>query len=148
LDLSLLLYSALRCLRMVLHLICWNRSSRLKYLLLRLSCFSCYACNSFRTTQRGCEWIRIWARNLLFVCASFFSRFGLLLFWGRGRIRVVFVQLFIGSVIGAFVTSELARSSYVITTIGASMRQNLPLPMALEMAAVGQDNNGPIFFEI
>ena len=70
---------------------------------------------------------------ILFTIAAF-AFFGI---WGG--IGLVFVQLFIGAVIGAFATSELARSSYVITTIGASMRQNLPLPMALEMAAVGQD---------
>jgi len=96
---------------------------------------------AFGPQREGSEWIKIWARNLLLVCGLLFITICAFTFLGAGGgFGVVFVQLFISAVIGAFSTSELARSSYVITTIGASMRQNLPLPMALEMAAVGQDN--------
>lgn len=95
---------------------------------------------AFGPRRDGSQWARIWARRILTACGlilftvAAFASFGT---WGG--IGLAFVQLFILAVIGAFATSELARSSYVITTIGASMRQNLPLPMALEMAAVGQD---------
>jgi type II secretory pathway component PulF len=95
---------------------------------------------AFGPRREGSLRARIWARRILTACGLIvitFGAFAILGVWGG--FGLVFVQLFIWAVIGAFATSELARSSYVITTIGASMRQNLPLPMALEMAAVGQD---------
>jgi type II secretory pathway component PulF len=95
---------------------------------------------AFGPRREGSQWARIWARRVLMACFLILFTVAAFAFFGAwGGIGLVFVQLFIGAVIGAFATSELARSSYVITTIGASMRQNLPLPMALEMAAVGQD---------
>jgi type II secretory pathway component PulF len=95
---------------------------------------------AFGPRRDGSQWARIWARRVLIACVLILFTVAAFAFFGIwGGIGLVFVQLFIGAVIGAFATSELARSSYVITTIGATMRQNLPLPMALEMAAVGQD---------
>ena len=95
---------------------------------------------AFRPRRDGSQWARIWARRVLIACALLLFTVAAFAFFGAwGGIGLVFVQLFIGAIIGAFTTSEFARSSYVITTIGASMKQNLPLPMALEMAAVGQD---------
>jgi type II secretory pathway component PulF len=95
---------------------------------------------AFGPRREGSRWARIWARRILTACGLIVITFGAFAFFGVwGGIGLVFVQLFIWAVIGAFATSEMARSSYVITTIGSSMRQNLPLPMALEMAAVGQD---------
>ena len=95
---------------------------------------------AFGPRRDGSQWARIWARRVLTACGLIVLTFGSFAFFGIwGGVGLVFVQLFIWAVIGAFATSELARSSYVITTIGSSMRQNLPLPMALEMAAVGQD---------
>jgi len=43
--------------------------------------------------------------------------------------------ILIGLIISYGLTSRYAIASYVISTIGSSMRQNLPLPMALESAA-------------
>jgi type IV pilus assembly protein PilC len=95
---------------------------------------------AFGPRREDSRWARIWARWILTACGLIVLTFGAFAFLGVwGGFGLVFVQLFIWAVIGAFATSELARSSYVITTIGSSMRQNLPLPMALEMAAVGQD---------
>ena len=95
---------------------------------------------AFGPRREGSRWARIWARRILTGCVLILFTIGAFAFLGIwGGFGLVFVQLFIWAVIGAFATSELARSSYVITTIGSSMRQNLPLPMALEMAAVGQD---------
>jgi type II secretory pathway component PulF len=95
---------------------------------------------AFGPRRDGSQWARIWARRVLTACGLIVLTFGAFAFFGIwGGVGLVFVQLFIWAIIGAFVTSELARSSYIITTIGSSMRQNLPLPMALEMAAVGQD---------
>lgn len=95
---------------------------------------------AFGPRREGSGWARIWARWVLAICGLIFLTICAFAFLGLwGGFGLIFVQLFIGAAVGAFATSELARSSYVITTIGASMRQNLPLPMALEMAAVGQD---------
>ena len=95
---------------------------------------------AFGPRRDDSQWPRTWAGRILLACGLIVFTFGSFVFFGTwGGFGLVFVQLFIGAAIGAFATSELARSSYVITTIGASMRQNLPLPMALEMAAVGQD---------
>ncbi len=46
----------------------------------------------------------------------------------------------IGEAISFGLTSRHSTATYVISTIGASMRQNLPLPMALESAAAGRDD--------
>ncbi len=54
-----------------------------------------------------------------------------------GITGIVFLALLIGSLIAYRLTSQQAIAAYVISTIGASMRQNLPLPMALESAADG-----------
>jgi type II secretory pathway component PulF len=102
--------------------------------------FATLLITAFGPRREGSKWARIWARRVLMACILILltiSAFAFLGVWGG--FGLIFVQLFIGAVIGAFAASELARSSYVITTIGSSMRQNLPLPMALEMAAVGQD---------
>ncbi|MFC1603859.1 type II secretion system F family protein [Planctomycetota bacterium] len=54
---------------------------------------------------------------------------------------IVFVALLIGSIIAYGLTSRLATDTYVISTIGSIMRQNLPLSMALESAAGGRADN-------
>jgi len=56
-------------------------------------------------------------------------------------ILVVAVIGMIGAAINYGLTSRHSTAAYVISTIGASMRQNLPLPMALESAAAGRDDN-------
>lgn len=50
----------------------------------------------------------------------------------------LFGVVIIGSLIGFFLTQGRSVALQVISTIGASMRQNLPLPMALESAAAGR----------
>lgn len=78
------------------------------------------------------KWILIgFALLLLFVTA--FAVFG-----SGGMFGLVLFLLFIGAVIGYGLTSRQATAAYVISTIGSSMRQNLPLPMALESAASGR----------
>ena len=54
---------------------------------------------------------------------------------------IVFFALLIGSIIAYGLTSRLATDTYVISTIGSIMRQNLPLSMALESAAGGRADN-------
>jgi type IV pilus assembly protein PilC len=50
---------------------------------------------------------------------------------------IIFFIIFISSIIAYSLTSRNMTTAYVLSTIGASMRQNLPLPMALESAASG-----------
>jgi len=54
---------------------------------------------------------------------------------------IMFFVLFVGSVIAYGLTSRHATDAYIISTIGSSMRQNLPLPMALESASSGCTDN-------
>ncbi len=55
-----------------------------------------------------------------------------------GVIGFIFFILFMGSIIAFTITSRYSTATYIISTIGSSMRQNLPLPMALESAAGGR----------
>jgi type IV pilus assembly protein PilC len=50
----------------------------------------------------------------------------------------IWVLVFTGATISYALTSRHTTAVYVISTIGSSMRQNLPLPMALESAAAGR----------
>jgi general secretion pathway protein F len=52
-----------------------------------------------------------------------------------GVVGIGFLGLLFGYVIGVSVTQRNATTAFVISTIGASIRQNLPLPMALQSAA-------------
>ena len=58
-----------------------------------------------------------------------------------GIIGIVFCVVLVVSIIAYSLTSRHATATYVISTIGSSMRQNLPLPMALESAASGLTDN-------
>ncbi len=55
-----------------------------------------------------------------------------------GFVGLILILIFVGSVISYLITSRYMTIAYVISTIGSSIRQNLPLPMALETAASGQ----------
>jgi type II secretory pathway component PulF len=82
--------------------------------------------------QKCAKWILIsFVSLLLFV--TVFAMFG-----SGGAFGAVFFCLFIGAVIAYGLTSRQAMGAYVISTIGSSMRQNLPLPMALDSAASGR----------
>ena len=52
-----------------------------------------------------------------------------------GAAGIGFLGLLFGYCIGIAVTQRNATTAFVISTIGASIRQNLPLPMALQSAA-------------
>jgi len=82
--------------------------------------------------QRCARWILI---SLMF-CLLFAAAF--VVFGPGGIFGVVLFVLFVGAVISYGLASRHATAAYVISTIGASIRQNLPLPMALESAASGR----------
>ncbi|MBN2182311.1 MAG: type II secretion system F family protein [Sedimentisphaerales bacterium] len=65
-----------------------------------------------------------------------------------GTFCVIFFGLTIGSIIIYFFTSRTVTSAHIISTIGSSVRQNLPLPMALESAAIGRDKRSRILLNI
>ena len=82
--------------------------------------------------QKCAKWILItFAFLLLLVTVGF-------VFSPLSIVGFVFFILFIGSIIAYGLTSQHATAAYVVSTIGSSMRQNLPLPMALESAAGGR----------
>jgi type II secretory pathway component PulF len=61
----------------------------------------------------------------------------------------VFVVLIVGVIVAFELASSRAIAAYIFSTIGSSMRQNLPLPMALESAAIGlKDDRARILHKI
>ena len=85
--------------------------------------------------QRWAKWILIGLVFLL-LFATAAAVFGPL-----GIVGSAFFALFVMLVISYALTSRQVIAAYVLSTIGSSMRQNLPLPMALESAASGQIDN-------
>jgi len=63
---------------------------------------------------------------------------GFVLFLPGAPIVLIIFIAFTGFIINYAGTSRYATAAYVVSTIGSSMRQNLPLAMALESAASGQ----------
>jgi type II secretory pathway component PulF len=64
-----------------------------------------------------------------------------------GVAGLIFFILFMSLVIAYTLTSRHAVATYVISTIGSSMRQNLPLSMALESAAGGRADSRSIILQ-
>ncbi len=94
------------------------------------------------------KWPQIWARLLLwgfalllFIVTSLFAVANLPAFQFPFLLLVLLAITSIGAAISYGLTSRHATATYVISTIGSSMRQNLPLPMALESAAGGRDDS-------
>jgi len=88
--------------------------------------------DSKRWPQRIAKWILIGSSILLASVIAFFF------FGSGGSFGLILFISFVGFFISYTSTSRYARGAYVISTIGSSMRQNLPLAMALESAASGQ----------
>jgi type IV pilus assembly protein PilC len=82
------------------------------------------------------KWI-LWVFALLLLFIILGALCGPLLISG-----IMFFVLLAGSVISYGLSSRHATDAYIISTIGSSMRQNLPLPMALESAASGCTDKG------
>ena len=85
------------------------------------------------------QWPQIAAKCILIgIVCSLILVTAAVVFGPLGFFGFVFFVIFIGSVISYGLISRHATAAYVISTIGSSMRQNLPLPMALESAASGR----------
>jgi type IV pilus assembly protein PilC len=82
------------------------------------------------------RWPKILAKWILtIVVFLFLSVTACVLFGPAGFFGVALLVLFMFTIISYALTSRQATAVYVISTIGSSMRQNLPLTMALEMAS-------------
>ena len=87
------------------------------------------------------KWILIIFLFLLLIVTAGF------VFGPLGVAGLIFFILFMSSIIAYTLTSRHAVATYVISTIGSSMRQNLPLPMALESAAGGRADSRSIILQ-
>ena len=94
------------------------------------------------------QWPQICAKWILiiflFLLLSVTAGFA---FGPLGVAGFIFFILFMSLVIAYTLTSRHAVATYVISTIGSSMRQNLPLPMALESAAGGRADSRSIILQ-
>ena len=91
------------------------------------------------------QWPRVFARWILIILAFIFLSVALgVVFGPLGVSGIVLIVIFIGSIIAYGLTSRLATDTYIISTIGSIMRQNLPLSMALDSAAAGRADNRSI----
>jgi type II secretory pathway component PulF len=94
------------------------------------------------------QWPQICAKWILiiflFLLLSLIAGFA---FGPLGVAGFIFFILFMSSIIAYTLTSRHAIATYVISTIGSSMRQNLPLPMALESAAGGRVDKRSIILQ-
>ena len=87
-------------------------------------------------------WPKIFAKWFLYLCLglALLASMGFI-FGPLGLIGVLFAIFLFGSIITYNLTARHAKTAFVISTIGSSIRQNLPLPMALESAASGQKDS-------
>jgi type IV pilus assembly protein PilC len=82
------------------------------------------------------QWPQLFAKWILIILTILLLSVVLgVVFGPLGVSGIVLIFVFIGSIIAYGLTSRLATDTYVISTIGSIMRQNLPLSMALESAA-------------
>lgn len=94
------------------------------------------------------RWPQIWAKWILIIFIFMLLCVILgVIFGPAGVVGSIFFILFISSIIAFFITSRHAISAYILSTIGSSMRQNLPLPMALESAAGGRSDERSIILQ-
>ncbi len=94
------------------------------------------------------QWPQIWAKWILIIFLFLLlSVTAGVAFGPLGVAGFIFFILFMSSIIAYTLTSRHAIATYVISTIGSSMRQNLPLPMALESAAGGRADKRSIILQ-
>jgi type IV pilus assembly protein PilC len=93
-------------------------------------------------------WPQIWAKWILIILIFLILSITVgAIFGSAGIIGSIFFILFISSIIAFFITSRYATAAYILSTIGSSIRQNLPLPMALEATAGGRSDKHSIILQ-
>ena len=94
---------------------------------------------SKRSPERE-QWPRIIAKSVLLTLLALSFIVLCLSLGGVGVLGLIFGAMFVAGVISYQLTTRRARAAEVISTIGSSIRQNLPLPMALEMAVASRND--------
>jgi len=94
------------------------------------------------------RWPQLCAKWFLitFLCLLFSATL-IVAFKPLGVFVLIFFIIFIGFYIAYNLTEQHATATYIISTIGSSMRQNLPLPMALESAAASRTDRRSIILQ-
>jgi len=91
------------------------------------------------------RWPQICAKWFLFIFLCLLVSITLLAaFKSLGAFALIFFIILISCSIAYTLTEQNATATYIISTIGSSMRQNLPLPMALESAAASRTDSRSI----
>jgi len=91
------------------------------------------------------RWPQICARWFLYIFLCLLCSATLIVaFKPLGVFALIFFIILISLGIAYNLTEQHATATYIISTIGSSMRQNLPLPMALESAAGGRSDTRSI----
>ena len=99
------------------------------------------------------QWPQIWAKCILISIPILLLLAVTIVATAAGSGGVIFLICFIaaialiGTIVSCSLTSRHTTAVYVISTIGSSMRQNLPLPMALESAAAGRTDSRSIILQ-
>ncbi|MBC8470695.1 MAG: type II secretion system F family protein [Planctomycetes bacterium] len=94
------------------------------------------------------RWPQICAKWFLYVFLCLLCSVTLIVaFQPLGVFALIFFIIFISLGIAYNLTEQHATATYIISTIGSSMRQNLPLPMALESAAGGRSDTRSIILQ-
>lgn len=88
-----------------------------------------------KTTRNIAKW------TLIILLLFFLSLISTAIIGYWGFLGIVFVIFFAAVLINYGLTSRNSTPVYVISTIGAGMKQNMPLSTALEFATTGQDDN-------
>jgi type IV pilus assembly protein PilC len=92
-----------------------------------------------RSSPEEINWPRVFVKYFLYSALGVLLIICMFLIFGPlGVVGVVFAVLLFGYIIAYLITSRHVTAAYVISTIGSSIRQNLPLPMAFETAISGQ----------
>jgi len=94
------------------------------------------------------RWPQICARWFLYIFLCFLCSATLIVaFKPFGIFALIFFIIFISLGIAYNLTEQHAIATYIVSTIGSSMRQNLPLPMALESAAGGRSDKRSVILQ-
>jgi len=94
------------------------------------------------------RWPQICARWFLYIFLCLLCSVTVIVaFKPLGIFAFIFFIIFISLGISYTLTEQHATATYIVSTIGSSMRQNLPLPMALESAAGGRSDKRSIILQ-
>ncbi|MCP4612401.1 MAG: hypothetical protein GY845_27200 [Planctomycetes bacterium] len=93
-------------------------------------------------------WPQFCAKWFLYIFLCFLCSATLIVaFQPLGVFALIFFIIAVSLGIAYNLTEQHAKATYIVSTIGSSMRQNLPLPMALESAAGGRSDKRSIILQ-